>query len=100
MSINTLYMGGRDMSKNSYYKSYSKNYKKNWSKDIRRAIRDITESVVGNISSRSVCNNNSCEFTGARICIYSLIVLTLLFSGIGFYSWVIIGMLCLVLQFV
>lgn len=88
------------MGKNSYYKGYSKSYKKNWNKDIRKAIRDITESVVENISCRATCKPNSSEFTGAKICIYSLIVLTLLFSGIGFYSWVIIGMLCLVLQFV
>ena len=80
------------MGKKKYYGSYTK---KNWNKDIRRAIRDITDSVVKNISLRSDCGS-----TGARICIYSLIVLTLLFSGVGFYSWIIIGMLCLVLQFV
>ncbi|MGL5353452.1 MAG: hypothetical protein ACRDA5_09000 [Clostridium sp.] len=79
---------------------YSKSYGKNWTKDIRRAIKDITDSVVVNVASRGSCKPNSCECTGAKICIYSLIVLTLLFSGIGFYSWVIIGMLCLVLQFV
>lgn len=79
---------------------YSKSYGKNWTKDIRRSIRDITDSVIVNISTKGVCRPNSCEFTGARICIYSLIALTLLFSGIGFYSWIIIGMLCLVLQFV
>lgn len=85
------------MGKNSYYKSSSK---KSWSKDIRRAFRDITDSITKNISFRVNCGPNACGFTGARICIYSLIVLTLLFSGIGFYSWVIIGMLVLVLQFV
>jgi len=89
------------MGKKNYYGTYTKSSKKGWSKDIKKAIRDITDSVVKNIAARSACKPNVCVFNGAaRICIYSLIVVTLLFSGIGFYSWVIIGMLCLVLQFV
>lgn len=83
------------MGKNSYYK----NCNKNWSKDIRKAIKEITDSVVKNICCRTNCEQNTSGFNAGKCCIYVLIVLTLLFSGIGFYSWVIIGMLCLVLQF-
>lgn len=89
------------MGKKSYYGSYTRSNKHKWSKDIKKAIRDITDAVVKNISFRAACAPNICEVNrAAKICIYSLIVLTLLFSGIGFYSWIIIGMLCLVLQFV
>ncbi|MEG1287013.1 MAG: hypothetical protein RSD13_03040 [Clostridium sp.] len=88
------------MGKSNYYKSYNKNNKKSWSKDFKRAFRDITDSIIKNISCRTNCAPVACGSNGARWCIYALIVLTLLFSGIGFYSWVIIGMLCLVLQFV
>lgn len=84
------------MGKNNYYRSN----KKSWSKDLRRAFRDLTDSIIKNIACRTSCGPNVCGSNGARWCIYALIVLTLLFSGIGFYSWVIIGMLCLVLQFV
>lgn len=78
---------------------YNKSYTKSWTKEIRKSIQNITDAVIKNISCRPVCAPNNCGFTGAKCCIYVLIVLTLLFSGIGFYSWVIIGMLFLVLQF-
>lgn len=85
------------MGKKNYYGTCNK---KSWDKNIKRAIRDITDSVVSKMAFRSVCNENVCGSFGARCCIYTLIVITLLFSGVGFYSWIIIGMLCLVLQFV
>ncbi|MBB6624320.1 hypothetical protein [Clostridium gasigenes] len=75
-------------------------YKKNWGKDIKKAIREITDSVVKNIYCRTNCGQNQGGFNSGKCCIYVLIVLTLLLSGIGFYSWIIIGMLCLILQFV
>ena len=85
------------MGKKSYYGTCKK---KSWDKNIKKAIRDITDSVVSKIAFRSVLDQNACESAGARYCIYTLIIITLLFSGVGFYSWIIIGMLCLVLQFV
>ncbi len=88
------------MGKNSYYKSCNKSCNKNWTKNIRKAIKEITDSVVKNIYCRTNCDQNKCGFNSGKCCIYVLIVLTLLLSGIGFYSWVIIGMLCLILQFV
>ena len=71
--------------------------KTNWGRTMRRTINDVVDKVLcyrGNHSYQKCIN------PAARICIYSLMVLTLLFSGIGIFSWIIICMLLVILQFV
>jgi hypothetical protein len=70
--------------------------KTNWGKVFRQTINDVlcyfktTPKVP-----RPVCINPA-----ARIFIYILMVVTLLFSGLGFYAWIILLMLIIILQFV
>jgi hypothetical protein len=78
----------------------SKYYKKKnsaWSK----VFQDTVKELVGGINKRIImgkCAPKS-QNTAAKICVIVLMVLTLLFSGIGFYSWVILLMLIIILQF-
>ena len=83
------------MSKKSSY-SY-KGKSTNWGRVFRRTVSDVTDTIFKYKST----NNNAvpCFFNpAARLVIYTLIVLTLLFAGIGLYAWVTLGMLLLILR--
>jgi len=70
--------------------------KTNWGKVFRQTVNDIVCSLKFSPKPpRPVCPNQS-----ARICIYVLMGVTLLFSGLGFYSWLILIMLLIILKFV
>lgn len=71
--------------------------KTNWGKVCREIVNDIICAVKSpsNKPKQPICPNPA-----ARLCILGLMALTLLFSGIGIYSWIIIIMLFIVLRFV
>lgn len=70
--------------------------KTNWGKVFRQTVNDIVCNFkTSPRPPRPVCRNQA-----ARICIYVLMGVTVLFSGVGFYSWIILLMLIIVLQFV
>ena len=81
-------------------KSYYKKKKGSWTKIFQDGIKDIFDSIGKNISSGGPMFFKKCINPAARLVIFVLIVLTLFFSGIGFYSWIILLMLVLILQFV
>ena len=81
-------------------KSYYKKKKNSWSKVFQDGVKDIFDGIGKNISSGGPIFFRNCLNPAARLVIFILIVLTLLLSGIGFYSWVILLMLILILQFV
>ena len=71
--------------------------KTNWGRTLRRTVNDVVDKIL--------CNKNAhpyqrCINPAARICIYCLMGITLIFSGIGIFSWIIICMLLIILQFV
>lgn len=81
-------------------KSYYKKKKGSWTKIFQDGIKDIFDGIGKNISSGGPIFFKKCINPAARLVIFVLIVLTLFFSGIGFYSWIILIMLVLILQFV
>lgn len=81
-------------------KSYYKKKKGSWTKIFQDGIKDIFDGIGKNISSGGPIFFKKCINPAARLVIFVLIVLTLFFSGIGFYSWIILLMLVLILQFV
>lgn len=81
-------------------KSYYKKKKGSWTKVFQDGIKDIFDSIGKNINSGGPIFFKKCINPAARLVIFVLIVLTLFFSGIGFYSWIILLMLVLILQFV
>ena len=81
-------------------KSYYKKKKNSWSKVFQDGVKDIFDGIGKNIGSGGPVFFKNCLNPAARLVIFILIVLTLLLSGIGFYSWVILLMLILILQFV
>ena len=80
-------------------KSYYKKKNKSWTKVFQDGVKDIFEGIGKSFSKRVPVIRNCCN-PAARLCIFVLIAVTLLFSGIGFYSWVILIMLVIILQFV
>ncbi|AYE33343.1 hypothetical protein [Clostridium septicum] len=82
------------MGNNKYYHKKKGN---DWGKFFQKTIRDFSDNVSKNIGNAFNCRNCCIQ---ARLCIFGLIILTLLFSGIGFYSWLILAMLLIILQFV
>lgn len=78
---------------------YSKRKGGSWGKVFQDGVKDIFEGIGKSFSKRVPVIRNCCN-PAARICIFVLIAITLLFSGIGFYSWVILIMLVIILQFV
>lgn len=80
-------------------KSYYKKNNKSWTKVFQDGFKDICDGIGKNIGKGGGFLKK-CANPGARLCISILIILTLLLSGIGFYSWVILLMLVLILQFV
>ena len=81
-------------------KSYYKKNKNSWSKVFQDGIKDIFDGIGKKIGSSGPIFFRSCLNPAARLVIFILIILTLLLSGIGFYSWIILLMLVLILQFV
>lgn len=71
--------------------------KTDWGKVFRATVNDIICAIKthSNKPKQPTCPNPK-----ARICILILIGITLLFSGIGIYSWIIIIMLFIILSFV
>lgn len=81
-------------------KSYYKKKKGSWTKVFQEGIKDIFDGIGKNISSGGPIFFKNCINPGARLVIFILLILTLLLSGIGFYTWIILLMLVLILQFV
>lgn len=71
--------------------------KTDWGKVFRATVNDIICAIKtpSNKPKQPTSPNPK-----ARICILILIGITLLFSGIGIYSWIIIIMLFIILSFV
>lgn len=85
------------MSKKSQYGYKSK--PTNWGKVFRKTVNDVTNGVLNYKNSRGPTQPN-CPNPAARLCIFVLIGITLLFSGISIFAWIIILMLLIVLRFV
>ncbi|MBE6053991.1 MAG: hypothetical protein E7212_08800 [Clostridium sartagoforme] len=81
-------------------KSYYKKKKGSWTKVFQEGIKDIFDGIGKKISVGGPIFFKNCINPAARLIIFVFIILTLLLSGIGFYSWVILLMLVLILQFV
>lgn len=80
----------------------SKSYKKKKSGSWTKVFQDTFQEFFCGLNKKMLFVNSfprACN-KAARICIYTLIGVTLLFSGLGFYSWIILIMLIIVLQFV
>ena len=71
--------------------------KTDWGKVDRETVNDINCAIK---TPSSKPKQPNCPNPKARICILILIGITLLFSGIGIYSWIIIIMLFIILSFV
>lgn len=71
--------------------------KTDWGKVVRKTVNDIICAIK---TPSSKPKQPNCPNPKARICILILIGITLLFSGIGIYSWIIIIMLFIILSFV
>ena len=81
-------------------KSYYKKKSNSWTKVFQDGVKDIFNGIGKNISSgRFFIVNSNCN-PAARVCIFVLIGLTLLFSGLGLYTCLILIMLLIILQFV
>ena len=71
--------------------------KTDWGKVIRETINDVV-CIIRTTPSKPkqpVCPNQA-----ARVCILVLMGVTLLFSGIGIFSWIILIMLFIISRFV
>ena len=71
--------------------------KTDWGKVVRETVNDIICAIK---TPSSKPKQPNCPNPKARICILILIGITLLFSGIGIYSWIIIIKLFIILSFV
>lgn len=71
--------------------------KTDWGKVVRETINDIICAIK---TPSSKPKQPNCPNPAARLCIFVLIGVTLLFSGIGIYSWIILLMLFIILYFV
>ena len=65
---------------------------------VFRSTDNVIRSTIKTPSNKP--KQPTCPNPKARICILILIGITLLFSGIGIYSWIIIIMLFIILSFV
>ena len=81
-------------------KSYYKRRKGSWSKVFQDGIKDIFDGIGKKIGEGGPIFFKNCINPAARLVIFILLILTLLLSGIGFYTWIILIMLILILQFV
>ena len=71
--------------------------KTDWGKVLRETVNDIICAIK---TQSAKPKQPKCPNPAARICIFVLIGITLLFSGIGIYSWIILIMLFIILYFV
>ena len=71
--------------------------KTDWGKVFRETVNDIICAIK---SPSAKPKQPNCPNPRACLCRLILIGITLLFSGIGIYSWIIIIMLFLILTFV
>ena len=71
--------------------------KTDWGKVFRETVNDIICAIK---TPSNKPKQPNCPNPAARLCIFVLIGITLLFSGIGIYSWIIIIMLVIILNFV
>ena len=71
--------------------------KTDWGKVVRETVNDIICAIK---TPSSKPKQPNCPNPKARICILILIGITVLFSGIGIYSWIIIILLFIILSFV
>ena len=71
--------------------------KTDWGKVVRETVNDIICAIK---TPSAKPKQPNCPNPRARLCILILIGITLLFSGIGIYSWIKIIMLFLILTFV
>ncbi|MBC5631126.1 hypothetical protein H8S20_20105 [Clostridium sp. NSJ-6] len=71
--------------------------KTDWGKVFRETVNDIICAIK---TPSAKPRQPSCPNPAARLCIFVLIGITLLFSGIGIYSWIILIMLFIILYFV
>ena len=68
--------------------------KTDWGKVVRDTVNDVICAIKNSPKLPSTPNPR------AHICVLVLMILTLLLSGISFYSWLIIIMLFIILQFI
>ena len=71
--------------------------KTDWGKVFRETVNDIICAIK---SPSAKLKQPTCPNPRARICILVLMGITLLFSGIGIYSWIVLIMLFIILFFV
>lgn len=71
--------------------------KTDWGKVFRETVNDIICAVKTPSNKPKSCKSPN---PAARLCILILMGLTILFSGISIYSWIILIMLFIVLNFV
>lgn len=74
--------------------------KTNWGKVFRQTVNDIMCNLRNRPPRPPIPLRPTCPNQAARICIYILMGVTLLFSGLGIYSWIILVMLIIILRFV
>ena len=80
---------------NNYYKKK----KNSWTKVFQDSFEELAKGFSKNIGRGSEFFIK-CKNPAARTCVFILMGVTLLFSGIGFYSWVMLIMLLIILQFI
>ena len=78
---------------------YNKKKSNSWTNVFQDGVKNILRGVGKKIGNEKFLVVNACN-PAARVCVYVLIGLTLLFSGLGLYSWLILIMLIIILQFV
>lgn len=71
--------------------------KTDWGKVFRETVNDIICAIK---TPSAKPKQPNCPNPAARLCIFVLIGITLLFSGISIYSWIILIMLLIILYFV
>lgn len=81
-------------------KSYYKKKSGSWTKVFQDGVKDIFDGIGKSINSGRFFRGVPCCNPAARLCIFILIGLTLLFSGLGLYTWLILIMLLIILQFI
>ena len=68
-----------------------------WGKVFRETVNDIICAIK---TPSAKPKQPNCPNPAARLCIFVLIAITLLFSGVSIYTWIILIMLFIILHFV
>ena len=68
-----------------------------WGKVFRETVNDIICAIK---TPSAKPKQPNCPNPAARLCIIVLIAITLLFSGVSIYTWIILIMLFIILHFV